>query len=189
MRSDEMAVLKAVTIKLSDDVVVVCIERYHTETYDKSSIMQRDRSKHKYQWIARVQKISEIKKKIEELKTGEHAMDGYHWPDDPGWDGIMLFNKSTTNKAAAGWLEHRLKKIVDWDLGLKILDGWKTGGKKGNSYVPTAKYETEEYVAADGAVVSIKDKDTLLKYVGQNLFKQMVMKSQLGKVKKPAPVI
>lgn len=181
MQSDEMQLLKAATVRIDENTVLIHTLRYHTEPHDKNSVEPRDRTKNRYQWIARVQTIDSIKKTIEDLKDPARALVDFKWPDDPDWNGVICFNKSRTNKTAARWLEVRTKKILDWDIGMKVFDGWQKGGKRAGETNPAAAYETEDFTAPDGTKVSLRDKATLLKYVGKNLTKEILMKSKLKK--------
>ena len=125
--------------------------------------------------MEKTKKIEDLKKEIEELKKPENRLNGWKWPNDPSWDGKICTNDST-NDRAADWLKLKISKAIDWDLGQKVLQGWKTPE---GVYNPRAKYETEGYVCTDGTAVSLTDKETLLQKIGQNFSKEQVLKTRM----------
>lgn len=163
MRPDEMSILKAVSIKLDDETVFINTLQYHTE--------KGDRSKSRYRWLGRVQKIDVIKSKITELRQDANRLNPWKWPDDPSWDGKIMYTDSD-NLHASMWLRSKLMKVVDWDLGQKLLNGYD---KKHNSYNESKKYDMTAYNTASGTV-DLTDKEALKKLVGQNLWKEVVKK-------------
>lgn len=168
IKQNEMAILKAVTIKLDDNTRLIATLQYHTERDDAGKIIH---AKSRYRWLARVDTVENINKCIAEYKLDENKLKPWRWPNDPSWDGEILYDKSTTLGSAAKWLRLRLKKEVDYDFGIKCLDGWQ---KTKNAYNVTAAYDTEDYIATDGSTVSLKDKAALLSRVGQNFVKNVV---------------
>ena len=169
---DEMTILKALSIKLDDDNIMIVTLQYHVE--------KGNRGASRYRYLGRVCRIEDLKKEIEELKKPENRLNGWKWPNDPSWDGKICTNDST-NDRAADWLKLKISKAIDWDLGQKVLQGWKTPTKKfpEGVYNPRAKYETEGYVCTDGTAVSLTDKETLLQKIGQNFAKEQVLKTRM----------
>lgn len=166
IKTDEMALLKAVSIKLDDNTMFVMTLQYHTE--------KGDRSKSRYRWLGRVCRIQDVQDKIVEYKTNENKLNPWMWPNDPSWDGKILYTDSDCAHAAA-WLRSKLNKAVDWDTGVKIMNGWD---KKKDEYFTAKKYDTEDFNTEDGASISILDKDALLARVGQNIWKEQVKKAK-----------
>lgn len=166
IKTDEMALLKAVSIKLDDNTMFVMTLQYHTE--------KGDRSKSRYRWLGRVCRIQDVQAKITEYKQNENKLNPWIWPNDPSWDGKILYTDSDCSHAAS-WLRSKLKKAVDWDTGVKIMNGWD---KKKDEYFTAKKYDTEDFNTEDGTTISILDKDALLARVGQNIWKEQVKKAK-----------
>lgn len=166
IKTDEMALLKAVSIKLNDETMFIVTLQYHTE--------KGDRSKSRYRWLGRVCKTQDIAAKISEYKQNENKLNPWLWPNDPSWDGKILYTDSDCSHAGS-WLRSKMNKAVDWETGVKLLNGWD---KKKNEYFTAKKYDTEEYNTEDGATISILDKNALLARVGQNVWKEQVKKAK-----------
>lgn len=170
MLNDEIINLKSLMVNIEGDInLIVCLQ-YHTERLpggDNSS-GKFDRSKSMYRWIARVTTRQAIEDCINNLYKEENMNEKFKWPDEP--DGYYLNCKYSRAYEVASWLETKLKKIKSWKDGLKVFAGYesKTKNRKGGIN-EKAKYKTEGYAAPDGTIVSLTDKDELLKHVGQNL--------------------
>ena len=179
LKSDEMGILKGLAIKLDDTTALIVTMQYHTEKNERG---KTDRSKSRYRWLARVQQIETINEAIKNMKSDANRLNPWKWPNDPSWDGQIVYTDSG-NLAGANWLRMKMKKLVDWDLGQKMLNGWKrTLEAKGEDpYNLKAKYDIEGYQAEDGTIVNLDDKEALLKLVGQNLVKEQQMKSKTAK--------
>lgn len=174
IKTDEMALLKAVSIKLDDDNMFIMTLQYHTE--------KGDRSKSRYRWLGRVCRIADVTAKISEFKQNENKLNPWIWPNDPSWNGKILYTDSDCSHAGS-WLRSKLNKAVDWDTGVKLLNGWD---KKKNEYFTAKKYDTEDFCTEDGATISILDKDALLARVGQNVWKEQVKKAKATPAPQPA---
>ena len=174
IKTDEMAILKAVSIKLDDETVFINTLQYHTEKGDRDGQLRCDRSKSRYRWLGRVCKIADVRAKIAEFKQDANKLLPWMWPNDPSWNGKILYTDSDQTHAGS-WLRSKLNKMVDWDLGVKLLDGYD---KKHDEYSVAKKYDTENYMTEDGTPISIKDKTALLARVGQNVWKEMVKKAK-----------
>lgn len=173
IKLDEMALLKCVSIKLTDDIMCLVTQQYHTEVNPETG--KKDRAKSVYRWLARVCKIEDVKKTIREYMMDEHRLEAWTWPNDPTWNGKILARDST--KYAAGcWLNTKLKKMVDFDTALKVFKGWV---KCKDEYNLNATYDTEGYKADNGDTVNLTDKEALIAHCGQNLFKARILKSQM----------
>lgn len=169
MLKDEATILKSIAIKLSDDVAVLVTKQYHTE--ENPATGKIDRSKSKYRWMARVFKIEDLSEKIKWMLKDENRLTKFKWPNDP-WPYYVSAIYPEHYKIAA-WLMSKLKKLKDWDEGQKILAGWKNATKthKVADYNKNAAYDVDGYVDEAGNIVSLTNKDELLKRVGQNLVK------------------
>ncbi len=181
MKSDEMQIVKCVSMKVSDDIALLATLQYHTEKNDQGKV---DRSKSTYRWLARIEKIEDIKKRIADMKSDANRLSSWTWPDDPTWNG-KIFTKDSTNYVGASWLETKLKKLVSWEDGQKQLNGFK---RCLNEVKPSAKYETEGYQDPDGNEVSLTDREALLKLVGKNVWKKITKKEHKSKATAPVEV-
>ena len=167
MLNDEITILKSVAISLDQDTAVLVTFQYHTETNESSKV---DRSKSRYRYMARVFKVVDLAKKIQEMRDDANRLSKFRWPDDP-WPWYICAGYPE-NWRVADWLAVKLKKIKTWEDGQKILNGYKTGTKtKMAGYNEKAKYDIDGYLDADGSQVSLADRDALLKLVGHNLIK------------------
>lgn len=184
MRKDEMTVLKSLMIKLDDTddgYVMLVAERYHTEI---GSNGKNDRAKSKYEYIMKTMKHSEWVKLINECMDDNHRLETFTWENDE-WH--MFVNKDSTNYAVGRWFINKLKKPISWDDGMKILHGWKKGtSKRAEGFSIKDAYATDEYKSHDGELISIEDKDAVLKHVNELLVRNVVMKSKLPKFVVPA---
>lgn len=167
MLNDEIAVLKSLMIKLTDDTAMLVAYQYHVEHDENSKV---DRSKSKYRWIARVFKLEDLSNKIKWMFDDKNRLSKFKWPDDP----LPYYTtcKYPENGTIAKWLATKLKKIKSWEDGQKILVGWKNKTKKhAEGYNDKAKYQIDGYLDEAGNSVSLTDKEALLKNVGKNLIK------------------
>lgn len=174
MKADEMQILKAVSIKVNDDVLMIVTRQYHVE--EDPATGKKDHSKSRYRWLARTYSIPELKDRIRDMNSDAKRLEAWHWPNDPSWDKKM-FTKDSTNYAGAKWLTLKLSKAVSWDEGMKALKGWD---KKDNAFHANKAYELKGYTATDGSVVDIDDKEAILKRVSQNFFKAENLKTQFA---------
>lgn len=166
MKIDEMVILKAISFKLDDELMCIATYQYHVER-DKDGKVSRTKSK--YRWLARVLKIADAEAKVAWYADDCRRLERWKWPDDPSWDGVVALNDSSNDKASA-WLKCRLKKLVDWDMGQKLLKGWK---KSTQEFSKSAEYETEGYKCEDGSEISLTDREALKKQVGKNLWREL----------------
>jgi hypothetical protein len=175
MLKDESQLLKSVMIKVDDSTILLVTEQYHTEKNDFGKV---DRSKSKYRWLARVFNVDELKQYIFDLYDDSKRLERYRWPKDPDpW--YICNDNDSTNGTIANWLSLKLKKAMTWENGIKKLDGWETKTVcRDAGYNLSAAYDTEDYIDENGQLVSLKDKDALLKRVNQTLYKARIMKSK-----------
>lgn len=169
IKPDEMALLKAVSIKLDDNTMFIVTLQYHTE--------KGDRSKSRYRWLGRVCRIEDVARIVAEYKLPENKLNPWRWPNDPSWTGKILYTDSDCSHAAS-WLRSKMNKMVDWETGVKALNGYD---KKKNEYFEAKKYDTDGFMTEDGSTISILDKDALIARVGQNVWKEQTKKAKLAK--------
>lgn len=179
MKKDEMAILKALMVKLDNDdngYVMLVANRYHTEFGDNGKI---NRDKSRYEYIAKVMKHNDWVALINECMDDSRRLETFAWEND---DWHIFVNKDSTNYAVGKWFINKLKKPYSWDDGMKVLHGWKKGtAKRVEGFAPKDAYATSEYKALDGELISIEDKDAVLKHVGELLIHSVMMKSKLPK--------
>lgn len=176
MKKDEIAILKSTMVKLDADHALLVALQYHSELHeDGLKAGKTDRSKTKYRWIARTVKIEDLKQKIMDMSDDANALVKCKWPGDTsGW--YTATGAGSANIEIASWLSMKLKKIREWDEGMKIFDGWENKTKTHEARQNLkAKYETEgfEDPTAPGVIVSLKDKATLLKNIGHTFIKNV----------------
>lgn len=166
MLNDEFVILKACSFKIDDETMCIATLQYHIEK-DKDG--KTVRTKSRYRWLARVCKISDVQAKVAWLCDDSRRLDKWRWPNDPSWDGCVATNDSTNDRASA-WLNCRLKKLVDWELGQKLLKGWK---KCEQDFNLNAAYDTEDYICEDGSKISLTDREALKKQLNKNMHKEL----------------
>lgn len=168
MLKDEAQIVKSLMIKLDDDHAMIVVRQYHTERNEYNKVIRANSS---YRWLARIFKTKDLIDKIRWMKSDANRLTKFKWPDDP-WAWYTAA-KYPEHMHIADWLMVKYKKMKSWDEGQKYLAGWKNATKTNSTagYNANAAYATEDYIAPDGSKVSLKDKTTLLKYVGKNLIK------------------
>ena len=65
MKPDEMQILKATAIKLSDDVILIATYQNHTEIDPATG--KKDRRKSQYRWLARVCDVHKVRAAVKEM--------------------------------------------------------------------------------------------------------------------------
>lgn len=168
MKADEMVILKAVSFKLDDETMCIATYQYHVEHDEATGKVMRAKSR--YRWLARVMKIADVREQVAWHHDDCRRLEKWKWPDDPSWDGCIALNDSSNEKASA-WLACRLKKLVDWEQGQKLLRGWKA---REQEYSRSSAYELDDYQTEDGEMISLTDREALKKQVGKNLWKEML---------------
>lgn len=166
MPKDAFTILKAVSFKIDEETMCIATLQYHIERDAEGKTL---REKSRYRWLARVCKIADVKAEAEKLQLDENRLGKWIWPNDPSWNGTVMTNEPTNDRAAA-WLKCRLKKLTDWETGQKLLKGWK---KAEQDFNLNAAYDTEDYVCEDGTKISLTDKEALKKQLGKNLHKEL----------------
>lgn len=176
MKKDEMSILKAASIKLSDEVAFIVTFQYHTE---KNAEGRGDRSKSRYRWLGRVVNIADVRQEIMALMRDDVRLNPYRWPNDPSWNGSVCWGKDAGNMKAASWLNMKIKKLLPWEKGLMKLGGWENSKQE---YNLNAVYDLTGFQTSSGATIAINDREALLQHVGENIFKEHVQKSKLPRI-------
>lgn len=166
MKSDEMVILKAVSFKLDDEKMCIVTYQYHVERGPDDKVL---RAKSRYRWLARVLNIADARAKVAWYCDDSRRLEKWYWPNDPSWDGCIALNDSSNDKASA-WLNCRLKKLVDWEQGQKLLKGWKNIDQ---DFSRAAEYDTEGYQTEDGQTISLTDREALKNQLNKNLWKEL----------------
>lgn len=175
---NEMKLLKGFAIDIDGNHVLISTLQQHIEDNELGKV---DRAKSMYRWTARVISKPDLESLISDLYSDGKRLQNYSWPDDPTGNFLLIGNYIDCN-AAAKWYENKLKHIVDWETGQKILNGWhKKTATKDEGYNPNAKYEIDGYTATNGDTVSLADKDALVAHANQTLLKINTLKSQQKK--------
>ena len=181
---DEMEILRAASAKLDPETVFVMTYQYHTEKDpDDPNGKKKLRAKSRYRMLGRIEKLQDLEAKMAELRRDENRLSPWKWPDDPSWDGKILYAKDASSAGRSNWIRLKINKALSWDNMLLLMQGFKKDTKKDSKtfgkYVvmtPGAAYDTKGYTCSNGDVIDIDDKEALLAHVGQNVWKEIRMK-------------
>ena len=190
MKQDEMEIIRAVSVDLGDGLTFMLSYQYHTEIDPATG--RNDRSKSRYRMIGRVDTKENFDKLYLETRSDANRVNPWKWPDDPSWDGRILYMHDSTNAGFSNWLRLKAMKALPWEAYARVVTGWKKDPKKAaedrrrkvkmpveevySAYTPSAVYETEGYSCTDGSTVSILDRDALKSKAGQTLALEIHMK-------------
>lgn len=184
MKPNEMEILRAVSTKLDKDTLFVITYQYHTEKDPDDPEGKRTlKSASRYRMLGRIERISDLEARMIELRSDENRLDPWKWPDDPSWDGDILYAKDASNAARSNWIRLKLNKAISWENATALMQGFKKDTDKTSKtfgqYVirnPSVAYDTKGYTCTNGDVIDIDDKEALLAHVGQNVVKEIEMK-------------
>lgn len=184
MLKDEIQVVKAFLMEVDDDTVALVSEHYHTEIDESTG--KTDRAKSMYRWVARAWKKDEYRKMIAWYLDDSRRLERGKWPDEP-LNYYFCVGNGSENWRIGNFFQTKLNKVRPWEYGQKVLQGWQTKtDNRDEGYNPGSKYITEGYVAPDGKVYDVTDKETFLKNIGVNLVAPHLMKSKLPPIKPKA---
>lgn len=189
-----MEIIRALSVKLSEDVLFTVTYQYHTEkSKDDPAGKKNDRTRSRYRMLGRIERIPDIEKKIAELHGDENRLKPWKWPQDPSWDGNILYMKDASSEGRSNWLRLKIRKAVSREEAALLMKGFKKDTdldremkKKGRKpkpeelytvYTPNAVYDAKGYSCSDGSTVDIDDFDALLSKTGQNVWKEIQMKT------------
>ena len=179
LKHKEIAISKAVSVKLDDDTIAIIAHVYHTA--DKAAHPD-DKSWYKY--VGRVATIADLEAEIALKSSEAERLKTWTWAC-PAWPDDMFFGYDNSNAQSkeARWLQMRLKKALDWDSYVKLVrDGIRRIAKSSTEkQFPSARYETDGYIDQDGKLLSILDPVSLKQHVGKQFWKDCILKRDLPK--------
>lgn len=167
--STEISLMKGLSVKLNDDTLLTLAYFVHTEPH------ARDKSE--YLFLGRVDKTADLQAEADEMLKPENKLKSWTWKGLQKYDAVV-YDKDSTNGRGSRWLSGKIRKAVDWDQFLKIIDGWN---EKKQAYNDNAKYAAEDYVTSDGLQIADirKAKDELVKLAGKTIIHNCFLKSRL----------
>ncbi len=184
MKKDEMEIIRAISVKLDADTVFFLTYQYHTERSE--SILtgrKNDRSKSRYRMVGRVEKIKDVEEAARSLHLDENRLKPWKWPDDPSWDGSVLYMRDASNEGFSRWLRLKLRKAISREDALLLMKGYRKDTDKRSRtfgkyavFTPNAVYDVKGYTCTDGTTVDVDDFDALLTKAGQTVCKEIKMK-------------
>lgn len=184
MKKEEMEILRAASAKLDPETLFVATYQYHTEKDPGDPAGKRNlRAKSRYRLLGRVEKVADLEAKMAALRADESRLGPWKWPDDPSWDGSILYSKDATNAGRSNWIRLKISKAVSWENMLRLMKGLKKDTDKSSptfgQYVvetPQAAYDPKGWSCSNGDVIDVDDREALLAHVGQNVWKEIKMK-------------
>lgn len=158
MKDNEMVILKSCSMKLDAETAFIAAFLYHST--------KGDRSKSEYVYKCRVEKIAKLQAEADAMKADGKKLGEWTWP---GWTGkVISYSGDATAGKGGKWLSDRIKKLVEFDAGQKLLAGYKPSKDVTD---PAIAYDLAGLVDEAGNVVDASSKDALLKCIGQTLTK------------------
>jgi hypothetical protein len=166
----EISLMKGLTVKLDNDTVFTLGYFVHTE--------EKARDKSEYLYLGRVDKLADLEAESTEMLSDANKLKNWTWKGLPKYDAVV-YDKDSTNSRGGRWIKSKIRKAVEWDQFLKIVDGWN---EKKQAYNDNAKYASEDYVTEDGQkIADIRAaKDELLKLVGKTVSHNCFLKSRMS---------
>jgi hypothetical protein len=179
-----MEIMRSTSVELDPETVLVVTYQYHTEKDPDDPDGHRNlRSASRYRTLGFVLKKDEIEKQIYERNLLENRLAPWKWPQDPSWQGEILYMKDASNAAFSNWLRLRMKKLLKWEDGLNVLRGYKKDTDRGSKtfgkycvFTPNAVYDLEGYMTSSGETVRLDDREALIRHAGENVWKEIHMK-------------
>lgn len=179
-----MEIIRAISVKLDAETVFFLTYQYHTEKSESIlSGRKNDRSKSRYRMVGRVMKARDVEELARTLHQDENRLKPWKWPDDPSWDGSVLYMLDASNEGFSRWLRLKLRKAIGREEAAKLMKGYrKDTNRKSKTFgkyvvfTPNAVYDTKGYTCTDGTTVDVDDFDALLTKVGQTVCKEIKMK-------------
>lgn len=177
-KPNEIAILKATSVKLDADNTMLLALMYHTA--DKEAKAAGDKSFYRYE--GRVIKNTDLDAEIKNMKLDENKLKMWTWPTKNAWwkpTYFLGYNLCNDNGAGAKWYGQRMKKALSWDAFIDLAKNGVKQTAKGPKTSDSAKYELTGYETEDGEKFDIDSAATMLKYVGKCFSHQIVMKRDL----------
>lgn len=165
----EISLMKGLSVKLDNDMLFTLAYLVHTE--------KGARDKSEYLFLGRVDKTADLQAEADEMLKPENKLNQWTWKGLPKYDAVV-YDKDSTNARGGRWILSKIRKAVEWDEFLKIVDGWN---EKKQAYNDNAKYAVENYVTEDGLQIADirKAKDELVKLAGKTISHSCFLKSRL----------
>ena len=168
MKQDEIEIMRAMSAYLDKDTIFVLTYQYHTEKdQTEPSGQKNDRSKSRYRMLGRIMKKADMEEAVYRMHSDENALKPWIWPDDPSWNGRILYMYDSNQKAFSNWLARFAKSTPESEKYVRLN--------------PNSAYIVKGYTCSDGDVIDITDRETLLKKVGQNVWFEIPLRSQAEK--------
>lgn len=163
----EISLMKGVSVKLSDDVLLTLAYFVHTE--------KGNRQNSEYLYLGRVDKLTDLQAEAAEMLKDQNKLKSWTWKNLPKYDAVV-YDKHSDNDRGGRWLNSKIRKAVDWDQFVKLVNGWQENKQ---AYNDNAKYASEDYVTSDGEkIADIRlSKEALLKLVGKTISHSCFLKS------------
>lgn len=192
MMKNEMEILRAVSAKLDPETLFVVTYQYHTEKDPSDPEGKRTcKEKSRYRMLGRIEKIKDLEAKMIELGRDENRLKPWKWPDDPSWDGKILYAKDASAAGRSNWIRLKIRKAISWENLLLSMQGYKKDTDKNSPDFgkftvrnPSSACSTKGWTCSNGDVIDIDDKQALLAHTGQNVWMEIKMKqagSRAGK--------
>lgn len=164
----EISLMKGMSVKLNDDTLFTLAYLVHTE--------YKEHKKSEYLYAGRVDKISDLQMEASEMQKDENKVKSWTWKGLPKYDAVV-YDKVATNDRGGRWLHTKIRKAVEWEQFVKLVNGWQ---EKNKAYNDNAKYAAEDYVTSDGEnIPDIRNaKDALLNLVGKTIIHNCSKKSE-----------
>ena len=184
MKTDEIEILRAMSAKLDENTVFVMTYQYHTEKDPTDPSGRKTvKSASRYRMLGRVERLSDLETRMVDLRKDQARLSDWKWPDDPSWDGKILYNKDTTNAGRSNWIRLKINKAISWENAQALMKGFKKDtDRKSRTFkqyvvrVPGQEYDTKGYTCSNGDLIDIDDREALLAHVGQNIYKEIRLK-------------
>ena len=141
-------ILKSLSVKLDKNSTFILTYMYYTDKMDK------DKNQYRYEGL--IVKNEDLEAKIRKMEAAPNLP--WTWGYGISDDFLMSYH-TDTNRAGSSFFKARLKKaLVDWDEFLK----------KANEN-PVKRYPLKDYETQSGEKIEIKNKEDILKLLGQSI--------------------
>lgn len=192
MKEDEMEIVRAVSADLGGNVMAVLTLQYHTEL--DPSTGRNDRSKSRWRLLGRVDGFDAFNAAFLETRKDENRLLPWKWPDDPGWNGRILYMNDSTNAGRSNWLRLKIMKALRPDAYLKALAGYRkakdakrgAGAEAWTEFNPASVWPSKGWKCSDGTTVDVDDVAALRLKRGTNVWAEVRMTSAGPEIAKGA---
>lgn len=141
-------ILKSLSVKLNEESTFILTYMYYTDKMDK------DNNQYRYEGL--IVKNEDLEAKIRRMEESPNLP--WTWGNDISDDFLISYH-TDTNRAGSSFFKARLKKaLADWDEFLK----------KANEN-PVKRYPLKDYETQSGEKIEIKNKEDILKLLGQSI--------------------